>query len=399
MKKFFCLFLLLALCLPLQGQSLQDIMQQNREPAQEVSKTDSDNEKPEDSSGELAKAFFNTPLTGLPSIARLLDFIKILLKEILIELKEIELKADKDYDKNPEAMGGTPQTGETGEPGEPDKPQKVDTGEKLPTGTSAAALQLPPRAEDAETGSEFMKRTENMNAAEREQEILKAILAGNIPPFLRNFAPVSFSRKCKDGKTRSISYRALPDYLAIGTTDDFIRIPMSPIAAQRIADHTDCILPTTQMVDDIYHNAATKLLPQPMSGGKYPNWQQRMMKNEFYSEHQRLVETQRNQKGHEHGMLLAGHKKDVVISNFLNSHRQNVIIYGWHDARNKGKPIQGYGWSHENTYADYSHGIRLIAGQAEVDGAAMSIGDILADPVLSVLLSKEGAVKDTRATR
>jgi hypothetical protein len=98
-------------------------------------------------------------------------------------------------------------------------------------------------------------------------------------------------------------------------------------------------------------------------------------------------------------MLIAGHKKDVIITNFLNSHKDNVVIYGWHDSRNGGKPIQGYGWGHEVTYADYSHGIRLIANEVEVDGEKMDIKDVLADPTLSKLLSKEGPVKNTRAHR
>ncbi|MEW6708639.1 MAG: hypothetical protein AB1403_02360 [Candidatus Riflebacteria bacterium] len=392
MRRLILVLFLLSLCLPTFGQSLQDIMETPKTADQPVSDTSSS--ETQSSSSELAQAFYETPLTGMPTISRLLNFIKLLLKEILIGLKEIELAADEDYDKDPEAEGGTP------EPATPDE-NDVDQPDpsELPETVSAGALRLPTRPEDAETGSEFMKRTWNMSPADREKEILKSILAGNIPPFLRNFSQVTVSRRCKDGKTHSISYKVLPDYLAIGTAEDFIRIPMSPIAAQAIADQTGCILPTTQMVDDIYHNAQTKMLPQPMSGGQYSNWQARMTKNEFYQEHQKLVETQRQQKGHQHGNLLAGHKKDVVISNFLNSHRDNVIIYGWHDARNQGKPIQGYGWGHEDTYADYSHGIRLMASDVTVDGKEMSIGEVLGDTVLSQLLSKEGPVKDLRAIR
>lgn len=56
----------------------------------------------------------------------------------------------------------------------------------------------------------------------------------------------------------------MPDYLAIGSNDDFVRIPMDPKTAQKIADQTGTSLPTTKMVDDIYKQADTRLTPQPL---------------------------------------------------------------------------------------------------------------------------------------
>ncbi len=47
----------------------------------------------------------------------------------------------------------------------------------------------------------------------------------------------------------------LPDYLSIGSNDDWARIPLSPMAAQQIADSLNCFLPTRKMVDDIYKAA------------------------------------------------------------------------------------------------------------------------------------------------
>lgn len=327
--------------------------------------------------------------SGMLSFERLFSFVKSLMAELFGEEGE-----DKPAGSDSEVASGDEEGGLTG-----DKPDEAKTETSPDTEPLSGYEAIPIRAGAAGSGSEFMKRTENMTPAQREEAILAEILAGNIPSFLREFKEIEVSRKLKDGKVHVIKYKVMPDVLAIGSDSDFVRMPMSPLAAQVIAEKFGCILPTTQMSDDIYKHAQTKLTPSPMSGGQYPNWQQRMTKNEFYTEHQRLVEEKCRKAGHQNGMLIAGHKKDVIISNFLNSHTKNVIIYGWHDSRNAGKPIQGYGWGHEVTYADYSHGIRLIANEVEVDGEKMDIKDVLADKTLSLLLSKEGVVKDTRAHR
>lgn len=345
---------------------------------------------------EFAETIVPSP-SGMLSFERLFGFVKKMLRELFGG--EIGEEPPKLTDE-PEVAGGSVVRDDnalTGENSEETDNESCESSEDLKPLSGYQAIPI--LSGEAGSGSEFMKRTENMSPADREKAILAEILAGNIPSFLREFKEIEISRKLKDGKTHVIKYKVMPDVLAIGNDSDFVRMPMSPLAAQVIADKFGCILPTTQMSDDIYKNAQTKLTPSPMSGGQYPNWQQRMTRNEFYTEHQRLVEDRCRKAGHQNGMLIAGHKKDVVISNFLDTHRKNVIIYGWHDSRNGGKPIQGYGWGHEVTYADYSHGIRLIANEVEVDGEKMDIKDVLADPTLSKLLSKEGPVKNTRAHR
>ena len=367
------------------SQSLEEMVENARPDDSVVIEVSSEHGSDESrvSSG-FAETILPSP-SGMLSFERLFSFIKVLMAELFGEIEEEE--PDQEVAGGKEAAGTGSETDAT-----------PTTGKSEP-GLLSGYEAIPIRPGAAGSGSEFMKRTENMAPQQREQAILEEILAGNIPSFLREFKEIEVSRKLQDGKVHVIKYKVMPDVLAIGSDSDFVRMPMSPLAAQVIAEKFGCILPTTQMSDDIYKCAQTRLLPQPMSGGQYKNWQQRMTKNEFYTEHQRLVEEQCRKVGHQNGMLVAGHKKDVVISNFLNSHTQNVIIYGWHDSRNGGKPIQGYGWGHENSYADYSHGIRLIETEVEVDGEKMDIKDVLADKTLSKLLSKEGAVNNTSARR
>lgn len=381
-------------------QSLEDVIENAKPDEQTVAAPVSETVDNEAVAEGFADSLMVSPM-GMPSIERLLAFIRIILREIVVGISEIDMNEPQPQIATGAGGSGGAGAGATGgqvvDPGDQDLPVSPADPEIPGTDAGSSVSAIP--ISGSGSGSAFMKRTESMNPAQREQAILDEILAGNIPSFLKEFKEVEVSRKLKDGKVHTIKYKVMPDYLAIGSDSDFVRMPMSPLAAQVIAEKFGCILPTTQMVDDIYKKAQTQLLPQPMSGGKYKNWQSRMTKNEFYVEHQRMVQEQVAKRGHQNGMLVAGHKKDVVISNHLNARPKNVVIYGWHDARNGGKPIQGYGWSHENTYADYSHGIRLINTECEVDGQKMSIKDALADKVLCELLSKEGPVKNTSASR
>lgn len=260
------------------------------------------------------------------------------------------------------------------------------------SGTSAAsATNIPSASGAGEAGSAFMTRTANMSQTQKDQAIVDAITSGNMPDFLRNFRDVTVTRRLSDGREHSITYQVMPDYLAIGTNADFVRTPMSSTAAQRIAERFNCILPTTQMVDDIYRSAQTRLTPQTMPPTSA------MTSNQYFVDHQRRVEEACRSAGHTNGQLIAGHKKDIVISNRLDRNPGKVAIYGWH--RSNGTPIQSLSTVHQASYADYSHGVRLISKTVIVDGREMNIEDVLRDPVLSGLLSNEGPIRKASATR
>jgi hypothetical protein len=67
-----------------------------------------------------------------------------------------------------------------------------------------------------------------------------------------------------------------------------------------------------------------------------------------------------------------------------------LALYGWH--RGPSAPIQPLSLVHGARYADYSHGIRLVATTAFVDGLPRSIFEVLRDPALSTALSDEGPI-------
>jgi hypothetical protein len=228
------------------------------------------------------------------------------------------------------------------------------------------------------TGNEFYHTAAAMKWKERDSFAVKEILAGNMPGFFEKFVPVNVSVvDSTSGRTIKATYYVLPDYLSIGNNNDWARIPLTPMAAQRIADTLDCFLPTRKMVDDIYKAAVVKLEPVPMYAFRDSTvtmWH-----------HHLIVEGQRKgRKG-----LIAGIKKDVVISSKVSrdTRPDREAIYGWH--KPDGKPIQPLYTGHINWWVDYSHGIRLVYRHIKVNGKWMDYTAVLKDPVLQRLLCDE----------
>ena len=239
---------------------------------------------------------------------------------------------------------------------------------------------IPPRPANADGGATVMRHLATLSPADREAAIRTEFEHGNIPEFLRGFRHVAVQAKDAAGHDHAVSYEVMPDYLAIGSDDDFYRIPMTPATAQWIADRYNCSLPTRKMVDDIYRAAEVKLPPRPLVA-------EREAVTTFV-QHNTIIEEQRT--GSPLGPIVAGNKKDIVITNLLAQHPHRVAIYGWH--RLDGAPIQPLTVVHAATYVDYSHGVRLVKRRVLVDGKDMDLRDVLRDPVLSPLLSDEGPI-------
>ncbi|MFW7377331.1 MAG: hypothetical protein ACOH5I_00820 [Oligoflexus sp.] len=241
---------------------------------------------------------------------------------------------------------------------------------------------IPERQSHAPSGSEFAKTLQNLDPYTRETFIMRELRRGNMPSHLRDMVPVKVSANLKNrGYTEGMIW-VTPDYLAIGDDADYIRFPMNPITAQRIADHFGCVLPTRKLVDVIYKQAHVKLAPQPMPPDND------MVRTHRFIEHNQKILAQLPQI--KKGSLIAGHKKDIVLTNRIVQRKQTVAIYGWHDS--KGQAIQPLSTIHKNYYADYSHGVRLIAGMMLIDGKEYPVAEVLQDRELAPLLSDEGAL-------
>ncbi|MFO7574790.1 MAG: hypothetical protein R6W67_06495 [Bacteroidales bacterium] len=247
---------------------------------------------------------------------------------------------------------------------------------------SSSGLDIPPRDLQAESGSQFMARIEMLALAEREEEIFKAISSGNIPAFLRELVTMEAVFTDADGQEHNVQYEVMPDYLAVGSDEDFCRIPMNPHTAQRLATQFGGSLLTPKLSDHIYEKAEVKLAPFnyiPVGNA-----------NELVSkfrDHNEQIERQFREAGGVRGQLTAGIKKDVILSAVISEKRDRVVIYGWH--KPDRKPIQPVYSGHVDWYVDYSHGIRLVNDRVLVDGKPVSLREILKHPVLFKLFSNE----------
>ncbi|HMO33620.1 MAG TPA: hypothetical protein PKE63_01280 [Lacibacter sp.] len=235
-----------------------------------------------------------------------------------------------------------------------------------------------PERRSSLSGSAFYRQVAPWPAARADSLARQELLAGNLPSFLGRFQRIWLAvTDSSTGRRYRAAVFVAPDYLAVGTDADWARIPLQPGTAQQVADRLDCFLPTRALVDAIYRAAAVRLEPVPLFAYRdsTPTW---------WHHHLILEGQRRGRRG-----LVAGHKKDVVISGaVLRDQRPNrVAIYGWH--RTDGRPIQPLYTGHVNTYVDYSHGIRLVYRRLRVDGRWMDYTELLRHPVLRRLLCDE----------
>lgn len=228
----------------------------------------------------------------------------------------------------------------------------------------------------------FRRRTNGLSNSDRDRSVLAELERGNIPQFLSHLRPVRL--EAAPSGVASATIWVTTDYLALGSDVDFVYVPLTYYSATAIADRLGCVLPTARMVDAIYEQSAHHLTPRPLPAGPL------MRSNAYLSEHQRRIDEQRG--GLPLGDLIAGHKKDLVLSNLLLHQPGREAIYGWH--RRPGDPIQPLSTVHGALYVDYSHGVRLVSDTVTVDGHPRSIYDALQDARLAPALSREGVTRD-----
>jgi hypothetical protein len=241
---------------------------------------------------------------------------------------------------------------------------------------------IPARAPTAPGGHAFGQEIRGLPDDEREARIRQELLAGNIPEFLRRLVPVRLPAPLQV----DVVICAAPDYLAIGSDDDFLLIPMRVGTALTAASQFGFTLPTPHMVDAIYSQAPIHFVPQPLPAGD------QMRSMEYSMHHNELIGAQRAALEAPLGTLSAGDKKDLVLTNRLWNHLDRVAIYGWH--LTEGKPIQSLSTVHGWRYADYSHGARLISTKVFIDDRPKSIFDVMQDRRLAAALSGEGAIEN-----
>lgn len=183
--------------------------------------------------------------------------------------------------------------------------------------------------------------------------------------------------------------RTKTDVFSLGEPGDILRMPLTPGTAQRIANLHGYLLSTPWLAYQRWRAAKVKLPPTnmvPNKGAVLSQW----------LNHSRVLDGQiAGRDG-----LVSGDKKTVVVSNAYLPGK--VIIFGWYlpygpdvfdDGRPMGspnrQPMQPLSNVHGEMYIDYSHGIEFWHPIAVVDGKEMNLADLMVDPQLCGLVSRE----------
>ena len=240
------------------------------------------------------------------------------------------------------------------------------------------------------SGKDFMMSIDTVEFWQREDMIVNEILSGNMPDVLKIFQKIEYTTPIVDSvpvlrKSHKVEMYVLPDYLSVGSDDDFVRMPMGPLAAQEIADKLNCILPTTYLVDRIAEvsEGHVDIFPFRPLGS-------RNMMPIVFQDSDNAIKALFKAKGYTFGQFISGLKKDLVLTykiQTLDGKERYEAIYGWHHP--DGRTQQPLFVRHGNFYVDYSHGVRLIYREIMIDGKKYDAKEVLESPELYHLLSDE----------
>lgn len=235
-------------------------------------------------------------------------------------------------------------------------------------------------------GQDVIDRLLLLEGQKREDAVLSlASDPSNSPSWMYALIPISWTATI-DGTPRTIQIQVAPDWLSLGfDTTGFLRVPMWPATAQQLADQMGMILPSRFLSKKIQELAfLTK--PFQVVPAALPRPSPRMETTEAWVQSQDMC--QKALGDYPPGALIAGFKKDVVVGPNLDGSR--VAIYGAEWTAPGGALVQPYSTIHQSSYSDYSHGIRFISRECQLDGKNVDIYTIFADPKLSALVSDQG---------
>jgi hypothetical protein len=240
------------------------------------------------------------------------------------------------------------------------------------------ALELPPRPSNAPGGAAIAEALRDVDFERREQTIYNEVARGNVPTWLRRLHPVSVTGAAGDA-VHAVTFWVTPDYLAVGSDDDFFFIPVSPGLAQRIAGLAGASLPTPAMVDAAWAAARVRLNPIRIRPDEF------IRSVPYFERHNSLVQAQRRLHRAPPGTFVAGHKLDVVIGDPQDG-AAGFGLYGWHHL--DGTPIQPFHALDADSEPLFSAGLRLAHRIITVDGAERDLAGALRDSSVARLLHR-----------
>lgn len=267
-------------------------------------------------------------------------------------------------------------------------------------------LNLPKRPQNALDGSQFMEKVlgvdlekfkknprqlGSLSKIERENAILEQIELGNIPDFLRR--PKAVIIKGPDGG--EVKTYVMPDYIAIGSNEDFVRLPLSPIIAQALAQKYGFSLPTKTIVEETYQQAGKRVV-----GPSYSHPAEFQINSAFLDSAGFYLRSDQDIKAQLQGVplgtLVAGGKKELVVSPFVSGRQASEAIdfYGLYGT--DGIPIQrtpGHGRECGYRHTEYALGVRFVSPVVVVTKSSgerkvVRIDEALRDPEIAKMISR-----------
>lgn len=206
----------------------------------------------------------------------------------------------------------------------------------------------------------------------------------------------------------TLTIQVASDYVAIGTPNDCLYVPLTPEHAQEVADVWGMLLPTCAMVKAIHEQAQIKLAPI-RSGDLSPPQPNKGADLRQIRDHSIAIQSQMTKLGLTKG-LTSGTKKDIVLGNLWKPGK--VLIYGWCKGAVPPGPdpqpmigdpahdippwrIQMYSNVHGSSYYDYSHGVRLVSPKATLNGLPVDLAALLTGREAAIA-SWEGPLRTAR---
>jgi len=268
-------------------------------------------------------------------------------------------------------------------------------------------------------GSEFVATVKNVRGPQLSRMALQAMFDEETPNFLDDRREC-FTEAIIDGGYYRCDYEVMPNYLAIGTDDDFVTWPLSIVDLQEYCDHApiawtgagggtvnEWFIPPKKIVFTTWVFSDCKIVPQAFGAMATMTWPETIL-----AEQERI-----NGAMERNGCLLRAFvrakKAYITAPNVKMEGGPNgngtLHFTGWYSfdpiipeertvgtldgklvyAVQAGDEIGGK-IGHEPEYFDYSHGCDLVYHEVLINGERFTFDEVCSHPKLCVLVSDQG---------
>jgi hypothetical protein len=226
----------------------------------------------------------------------------------------------------------------------------------------------------------------------RDAFILAQVQAGN------------FDARWGELATVASGHTAVFTVLADALKVNQVRVNLTAIGQQHVADAMGAMLLTPRLADLIWYQRQVSLPPFTMSATQHDLMV--MATVERMKLHSQKIDDALAALPTPPTGLICTVGKHWVIDDALLQHPGKAENYGWQNTSNGPAcvthgtqvchVIQDPGWAHAPSHTDYSQTCVLVSRQCVVDGHPADLMDVLQDPVLSRLASHTGAMRVLR---